>query len=105
MALLGGHIDITSGNPNEVMELVKANKVRILGALTEKRITFLPDVPTVKEQGVDAVGLGMTRGIVAPGGHPRRCPQDLGRGLLQIGQDRRLQEVSQRQYDRPGMDG
>ena len=77
VALLGGHIDITSGNPNEVMELVRAKKVRILGSLTEKRIPFLPDVPTVKEQGVNAVGLGMTRGIAAPGDIPEDARKTL----------------------------
>ena len=73
VALLGGHIDIASGNPNEVVELVKANKVRVLGVLTEKRLPFLPDIPTVKEQGVNAVGLGMYRGIVAPAGIPQEA--------------------------------
>jgi putative tricarboxylic transport membrane protein len=69
-ALLGGHIDMASGNPTEIMELVRSNKVRILGILTEKRLSFLPDVPTIKEQGVNVVGLGMWRGVLAPGGIP-----------------------------------
>jgi putative tricarboxylic transport membrane protein len=70
VALLGGHIDMASGNPGEVLELVRANKVRVLAALTSKRIPDLPDVPTVKEElGVEVTG-EMWRGIVAPGGIP-----------------------------------
>ncbi len=70
VALLGGHIDMASGNPIEVMELVKGNKVRVLGALTEKRLPYLPDIPTIMEQGINTSGAGMWRGIVAPGDIP-----------------------------------
>ena len=51
------------GNPGEVMEMVKANKIKILGVITEKRLPFsgLRDYPTLKEQGYNAVGLGMYR--------------------------------------------
>ncbi|MFH1743333.1 MAG: tripartite tricarboxylate transporter substrate binding protein, partial [bacterium] len=55
-ALLGGHIDLAFGNPSEVIEMVKAKKVRILGVLTEKRLTAVPDWPTLKEQGYNVVG-------------------------------------------------
>ncbi len=69
-SLLGGHIDMASGNPIEVMELVKGNKVRVLGALTEKRLPYLPNIPTIMEQGINTTGAGMWRGIVGPGGIP-----------------------------------
>ena len=52
------------------MELAKANKVRVLAILTEKRSPLVPDIPTLKEQGVNASGLGMNRGIWAPAGIP-----------------------------------
>jgi tripartite-type tricarboxylate transporter receptor subunit TctC len=48
---MGGHIDIASGNPGEINELVKANKIRLIGAVTEKRLPGYPDCPTLKEQG------------------------------------------------------
>jgi putative tricarboxylic transport membrane protein len=64
-ALLGGHIDLASSQPLEVLELIKANKLRPLGILTEKRLAFLPDVPTLKEQGFNVVAVGMNRGALA----------------------------------------
>jgi putative tricarboxylic transport membrane protein len=68
VALLGGHIDLASGNPGEVIELVRANKVRVLAVIADKRLAAMPDIPTVKEQiGVEVTG-GMWRGIVAPAG-------------------------------------
>lgn len=65
-ALLGSHVDFASAQPLEALELMKANKVRALGVLTEKRLPHLPDVPTLREQGIDVVGVGMNRGVIAP---------------------------------------
>ena len=70
IALLGGHVSMTSNNPMEAMELAKAKKVRILGTLTAERISGLDEIPTLKEQGYNAVGYGMYRGIVAPPNFP-----------------------------------
>lgn len=68
-ALLGGNVDIAVTNPGEALELAKAGKVRNLGVFAEKRLAGAPDVPTMKEQGLDAVYV-QNRGLVAPGGIP-----------------------------------
>ncbi len=65
--LLNGSIDFASTNPGEALELVKAGKVRILGVLSEKRVAGAPDVPTLKEQGINTVYV-QNRGLVAPAG-------------------------------------
>ncbi|MDI7258498.1 MAG: tripartite tricarboxylate transporter substrate binding protein [Thermodesulfobacteriota bacterium] len=68
-ALMGGHIDLAVANPGEALELAKAKRVRTLGVFAEKRIAGAPDVPTLKEQGIDATYV-QNRGLVAPGGIP-----------------------------------
>lgn len=68
-AVLGGHVDIMVANPGEALELYKAGKVRILGVYAEKRLADAPDVPTMKEQGIDAVYV-QNRGLVAPADIP-----------------------------------
>lgn len=68
-ALMGGHVDIAVANPGEALELERANKVRSLGVFAEKRLAGAPDVPTLKEQGIDAIYV-QNRGLVAPGGIP-----------------------------------
>jgi putative tricarboxylic transport membrane protein len=64
-ALLGGHVDLAITNPGEALELFKAGRVRILGVYSEKRLPGAPDIPTMKEQGVNAVYV-QNRGLVAP---------------------------------------
>ena len=68
-ALLGGHIDMAVANPGEALELMKAGKVRVLGVFAEKRLAGAPDVPTLKEQGVNAIYV-QNRGLCAPADIP-----------------------------------
>lgn len=68
-ALLGGHINAVSVSPPEGIEHVKAGKLKIVALFAEKRFELFPDVPTVKEQGVDFV-MGQWRGLAAPKGTP-----------------------------------
>jgi tripartite-type tricarboxylate transporter receptor subunit TctC len=68
-ALLGGHVNAVSVSPPEGIEHVKAGKLKIIALFSEKRFEMFPDVPTVKEQGVD-FAMGMWRGLVAPKSTP-----------------------------------
>lgn len=68
-ALLGGHINAVSVSPPEGIEHVKAGKLRIIALFAEKRFELFPEVPTVKEQGVDFT-MGQWRGLAAPKGTP-----------------------------------
>ncbi|PIV03026.1 MAG: tripartite tricarboxylate transporter substrate binding protein [Syntrophobacterales bacterium CG_4_8_14_3_um_filter_58_8] len=68
-ALLGGHIDMAVSNPGEALELYKAGKVRILGVYAEKRLAGAPDIPTMKEQGINVTYV-QNRGLVAPADIP-----------------------------------
>jgi len=64
-ALLGGNIDVAIGNPGDFMELYKGGKIRLIGSFSEERLASLSEVPTVKEQGINAV-YQLTRGFAAP---------------------------------------
>lgn len=55
-ALLGGHIDLLSGASNNVVAHVAAGRIRVLGIASPQRLSgVLADVPTLREQGVNAV--------------------------------------------------
>ncbi|MDR0466753.1 MAG: tripartite tricarboxylate transporter substrate binding protein [Deltaproteobacteria bacterium] len=63
VALLGGEIDVMFGNLNDVMRSLE--EMRVLALAGEKRNEFLPDAPTMREQGFDIVS-DIRRGFVAP---------------------------------------
>lgn len=66
-ALLGGHIDIASANPTEVMPQFEGKTMRALALAAENRLSGLKDVPTLKELGIDVI-FSTFRGINAPPG-------------------------------------
>ncbi|MCX5818335.1 MAG: tripartite tricarboxylate transporter substrate binding protein [Deltaproteobacteria bacterium] len=68
-ALLGGHIDMAITNPGEALELYKAGKVKILGVFAEKRLAASLEIPTMKEQGINAIYV-QNRGLCAPADIP-----------------------------------
>ncbi len=69
--LLGGNVQVMVIEPQEAGEHIKAGNLRVIAALTEKRLPSFPDVPTLKEQGIDAPLIPQARGILAPAGVPR----------------------------------
>jgi len=64
-ALLAKNIDVGEMNILTAKEYMKEGSIKGLGIAAEKRDPLAPDLPTLKEQGVDVV-YGLTRGIVAP---------------------------------------
>ena len=53
--LIGGHVPASVNPVSEVMAFAKAGKIRALAVTGEHRTPFLPDVPTMKEQGFNVV--------------------------------------------------
>jgi putative tricarboxylic transport membrane protein len=66
--LLAGKVHVLLPPPQDIKAELAAGRVRAIGAMTERRLAALPDVPTVKEQGIDVPLLGNARGFVAPPG-------------------------------------
>jgi putative tricarboxylic transport membrane protein len=67
-AILGGHIDLTDANLTQKGK-VEAGQLKFFGIATEKRNAEMPNVPTLKELGVNVV-YDVNRGIVAPKSTP-----------------------------------
>jgi tripartite-type tricarboxylate transporter receptor subunit TctC len=64
-ALVSGTVDTYMGGVSSVIAQVDGGKAKIIGAVSERRISALPDVPTLKEQGVD-VAFDSWYGLMAP---------------------------------------
>lgn len=70
-ALVGAQTMIGGGHPAEVMPHVKSGRLRVIGVALPDRDPSLPDVQTLKEQGVNFSTWGSVKGIaVAKGTAP-----------------------------------
>lgn len=65
-ALLGGHVDVASGNVSDVLRSGE-DQFRVLAVASEERSDFVPDAPTFTELGHDVL-MSSDRGIAAPSG-------------------------------------
>lgn len=66
--LLGGHVQMMVIEPQEAGEHIRAGNMRVIAALTEKRLPLFPDVPTLQEQGINVPVIPQARGVLAPPG-------------------------------------
>lgn len=72
-AMLGGQIDATLMNASLFTDWVKQGKVRALATTAKKRMSALPDVPTLAEAGFPKLDLdeGVSYVLVGPAGMPK----------------------------------
>jgi tripartite-type tricarboxylate transporter receptor subunit TctC len=87
LAVLGGHADMTGGLVSALLPHIKSGKLRALVVLDNKREEQLPDVPTAKEEGVEAVNL-MWRAVLAPKATPRPVIDKLAQSFKKMTEDK-----------------
>ncbi len=70
-ALLGGHIDVCTGHPGEVMQYVESGDAVAIGIFNDERDPRenLKDIPTFKEMGYD-VTMSVWKFLMLPAGTP-----------------------------------
>ena len=67
--VLNHTLDMGVGELQEIQAQLDARKVRLLGVVGDKRMSQFPDVPTVREQGID-LSVRKFRGLAGPKGTP-----------------------------------
>ena len=104
-AILGGHVDLTDSNLTQKGK-VEAGQLKFLGIATEKRHPEMPNVPTLKELGINVV-FDVNRGIMVPKGAPAEVITKLGAACAaaakepDFGHAMKLQGTDVRYMDRP----
>ncbi len=68
--LLGQRLSFMPINPIEVLGHIKAGRLRPLAVASDKRVAYLPDVPTATEAGLKGFEATVWWGVVAPAGTP-----------------------------------
>jgi tripartite-type tricarboxylate transporter receptor subunit TctC len=79
-AILGGHVDLTDANMTQKGK-VEAGQLKFIAIATEKRNPEIPNVPTLKELGVNVV-YDVNRGIMVPKGTPAEAIAKLESGCV-----------------------
>jgi tripartite-type tricarboxylate transporter receptor subunit TctC len=86
-ALAGGHLVIGGGHPSEVWPHIKAGRFRPVGVALDKRDGILPNIPTLREQGIDVATWGSVKGAAVPVGTPPEIVSYLDSTLKKVCDD------------------
>jgi tripartite-type tricarboxylate transporter receptor subunit TctC len=89
--LIGGQIPLMVDTASETIEHHKAGKVRILAVTGEQRSKSLPDVPTLKEQGINMAADAFF-GLYGPAGVPADVVSRIDRAVADALKDPVVQE-------------
>ena len=82
-AVMRGDVQIACLPAISVTPHAKADKVKILAVSTAKRSPYLPDVPTLKESGID-VEADAWNGLIAPGATPKSIIDAINKDVAEI---------------------
>jgi tripartite-type tricarboxylate transporter receptor subunit TctC len=83
LAVIRGDAQMACLPAASVVPQAKAGKVKILAVSTAKRSPYLPDVPTLKESGID-VEADAWMGLIAPGGMPKAMVDKINKDVVAI---------------------
>lgn len=64
--LLGGQVDLLCDQTTQTVPLIKEGRVKVYGVTTLKRLSALPNVPTLDEQGLKGFEVKVWHGMYAP---------------------------------------
>ncbi len=70
LAVLGGHLDVAFMTPSSALSQVENGDIRLLGIALDERSPYYPNVPTLKEQGLD-ISEVLWRGVMMKAGATR----------------------------------
>jgi tripartite-type tricarboxylate transporter receptor subunit TctC len=82
--VMGGQVDLMFIGTPPAMPLIQSGKLKALAVTTTKRMSTLPQVPTVSESGLPQFESIAAQGIFAPAGTPRDVVQKLNTEIAKI---------------------
>ena len=90
--MMAGGLQVVTCSLPEARALIDAKKVRSLAIMADKRLDLFPDVPTLKELGVNW-SFGVWRGVVVPKGTPDNVVAILEKSLDKVVQEPQVQGI------------
>jgi tripartite-type tricarboxylate transporter receptor subunit TctC len=92
--IVAGHVGLLFTAPSTSIALARDGKVRILGLTGHQRMKSMPEVPTLRESGVDMGGLDANQwfGIAAPAGTPDYVVKRINAAVNKVLKTKALQD-------------
>jgi tripartite-type tricarboxylate transporter receptor subunit TctC len=95
-AVVAGEVQFSFANVPAILGHVKSGRLRPLAVVGAKRSELMPDVPTMKEAGVEGVEMPVWYALLAPAGTPQEIINALHAAVVRATRDadfrKRLQE-------------
>lgn len=79
--LLGGQVDLMCDQTTNTTSQIKADKIKVYGVTTKKRVASLPNVPTMDQAGLPGFEITVWHGLYAPKGTPKPVIAKLTKAL------------------------
>ena len=79
--LLGGQVDFMCDQTTNTTSQIKAEKIKVYGVTTKKRVPSLPNVPTMDEAGLKDFEVSIWHALYAPKGTPKPVIDTLTKAL------------------------
>jgi putative tricarboxylic transport membrane protein len=83
LPVMGGHTQFTTENISEGHGAVEGKKLRVLAVSSARRLTAVPDAPTLKELGYD-IHVGTGRGFAMPADVPKEAAARMEANLERV---------------------
>ena len=83
-AMIGGHVKVNFSLVPATLQHVKSGALRALAVTTEKRLPYLPDVPTIAESGYPDYEITSWQAVFAPAGTPKEIVAKINGELVQM---------------------
>ena len=79
--LLGGQVDLLCDQTTQTIPYIKDGRVKAFGVTTLERLSALPNIPTLNEQGLKGFDVKVWHGMYAPKGVPKPVLEKLNKAL------------------------
>jgi tripartite-type tricarboxylate transporter receptor subunit TctC len=80
-ALIAGEVQLSFSNTVAINQHVRSGRLRALAVAGTRRTDLMPEVPTMKEAGIEGVEVPLWFGLLAPAATPRDVVQTLAAGV------------------------
>jgi tripartite-type tricarboxylate transporter receptor subunit TctC len=92
-AVVNSEVHLVFGNMSDALPQISAGKVRALAVTTTNRSPYLPELPTLSEQGLTGYSVESWNGLFAPVGTPKAIVDRLARIMADMAKDESVQKI------------